>query len=87
MGKLSLFCSVVVLILTLSTSWANSAKNGRFQLLKQEMWVEGIGQNPINRLGEQPLSVEQIAQNLPQSSDKALPEELDYVLHKFANQY
>lgn len=89
MSKLSLISTAVVLLFTMGTSWSKASQNNRFQTLKQEMWVHGVPSAPVTRLGEQPLSIEQIAQNQPQIAEvpaqEPLPEELDYVLHKFGH--
>lgn len=81
--------AVVILCLGMSQSWANAPKNPRFQQLKQEMWLTGLSFPVEKKLGEQPLSIEEITQNLPQIAEAPekpyYPEELDYVLHKFGH--
>lgn len=68
---------------------AGTPKNKRFQELKQEMWIQGLNTTGPKNLGEQPQTIEEITANLPKISEiqaqEALPEELDYVLHKFGH--
>lgn len=83
------FTVVLIMGLSLSTSLSATPKNKRFQQLKQEMWADGLTSLGAKTLGEQPQTIEEITANLPKISEvqakESLPEELDYVLHKFGH--